>query len=179
MFNLFKKKEAEIKITDKIWMTEAAKFQSMLEEWKKDNSIVFIFWFDETLRSVTSFLSKETIEPVSLLTIRETSAATISGKTIVFAEHYPLQEKETELFEKLKLEKVQVWSALDEPLFKHFGGDKIVEMMKQLGMKENECVENKMLSKAVKNAQEKIEKKVLAEQFAPSQKDWLEKNLAS
>lgn len=177
MFNLFKKKEESIKLIDKIWMTEAAKFQSMIDEWKKDNTIAFIFWFDDSLRMAESFLSKETIEPIPLLTIRESSTATIAGKKIVFAEHHPLQQKEHELFEKLNLTKAEIWSALDEPLFKHFGGEKIVQLMKQLGMKENEAVENKMLTKAVQNAQAKIEKKVLAEQFSTSQKDWIEKNL--
>ena len=54
MFDLFKKKEPTTKIIDKVWMEEAVKFQSLVEEWKKDNTIIYIFWFDETLRNAAS-----------------------------------------------------------------------------------------------------------------------------
>jgi preprotein translocase subunit SecA len=79
----------------------------------------------------------------------------------------------------LNLQDVQVWSALDEPLFKHFGSDKIIQMMKQLGMKEDVAIEHNMISKAIQNAQEKISKKVLIDQAASSQEEWLKKNWAS
>ena len=175
MFNLFKKKDPSLKIIDKVWMTETAKFQSMVDAWTKDNTISFVFWFDDTLQEATNFFSKQITASVPFLTARE--ANNHSDKKIIFAEHYPLQQKEKDLYEKLNLEEVQIWSSLDEPLFKHFGGDKIVAMMKQLGMKESESVEHKMLGKSVLNAQEKIAQKVQFEQSARSQKDWLEKNL--
>ena len=159
MFDLFKKKEATTKIIDKVWLEEAIKFQSLVEEWKKDNTIIYIFWFDETLRNAASFFAKEITKPAQLLTARKASSAFLKDKNIIFAEHYPLQQKEKELYKKLNLEKVNVWSALDEPLFQIFGSEKIIQLMKQLGMKENESVQHTMLSKAIQNAQEKIEKK--------------------
>ena len=177
MFNLFKKKESTVNIIDKIWMTEAVKLQAFVDEWKKDNNIVYIFWFDDTFRKAESIFAKETTETPPLLTTREATTSTLKDKNIIFAEHYPLQQKEKELYQKLGLTTVQVWSALNEPLFLHFGGEKILQLMKQSGMAETEAVEHKMLSKSIQNAQEKIETKVLAEQNAHSQKDWIEKNL--
>jgi preprotein translocase subunit SecA len=70
-----------------------------------------------------------------------------------------LQQKENEFFQKLNLQEAEIWSALDEPLFKHFGSEKIIQMMKQLGMKENEAIENTMISKAILSIQAKISKK--------------------
>jgi hypothetical protein len=177
MFNLFKKKEDSPKIIDKVWMTGAAKLQAFVEEWKKDNTIFYVFWFDETLRNTEFFFSKEVPAQAPFITAREATAHSLAGKTVIFAEHYPLHEKEKELFQKLSLGQVQIWSSLDEPLFKHFGGEKIVQLMKQLGVKDNEAIEHKMISKAVQNAQEKIQKKVIVEQTTYSQKDWIEKNL--
>jgi len=49
--------------------------------------------------------------------------------------------------------------------------------MQQLGMKEDEIIEHKMISNAIRKAQDKIEKKLLMEQTAHSQEDWLIKNL--
>ena len=87
-----------------------------------------------------------------------------------------MQQKESEFFQKIKLQEVEIWSALDEPLFKHFGSEKIIQMMKQLGMKENESIENAMISKAISSVQEKISKKMIIDQMGQSQNDWLQRN---
>ncbi len=158
-------------------MSEAAKLEAFPAEWKKNDAIIYVFWFDETLHRVASLFEQQSLPATSLVTARETAAIHLNGKTIIFAEHYPLKEKETALFQKLNLQEVVIWSALDEPLFKHFGGDKIIQLMKQLGMKETEAIQHNMISKAIHSAQEKIAKKVTFEQSAGSQADWLKNNL--
>lgn len=177
MFNLFKKKDKEVKITDKIIIDEKAKLAALFAAWEADKNTVFVFWFDSTLREAESFFAARTSETITMMMARETAVQHISDRPVLFAEHYPLHSKEEELYEKLKLESVTVYSALAEPLFKRFGADKIIQLMKQLGMKEDELIEHKMISKSIRNAQEKIEKKTVAEQTALSQMDWLEKNL--
>jgi preprotein translocase subunit SecA len=77
------------------------------------------------------------------------------------------------------LDEVRVLSALDEPLFKRFGSDKIIQMMKQMGMSEKQSIEHDMISKAIQNAQDKIDHKIDIEQSARSQNDWLVRNLPS
>jgi hypothetical protein len=176
MFGLFKKKEAIIQVKDKVWMTGGAKLQAFINEWKKTPKIIFIFWFDESLRQAESFFAGQATTVPVLLTARETITFHLAGKKIILAEHYPLQQKENELFQKLNLQEVKIWSALDEPLFKHFGSEKIIHMMKQLGMKEDEAIEHPMISKAIHNAQEKISKKIIIDQASHSQNDWLQKN---
>lgn len=176
MFGLFKKKEQSLKIIDRIWMSESYKLKAFAEEWKKNRETVFIFWFDETLRAVETEMAKEITDPPLLFMARAVTAPQLAGKPVVFAEHYPLPQKENELFERLGLKEVRVWSALNEPLFHRFGGEKIIQMMKAMGMKEEEPVEHAMISKAIRNAQEKIEKKLELEQTAHSQEDWLQKN---
>ncbi|HEX7904376.1 MAG TPA: hypothetical protein VF487_10885 [Chitinophagaceae bacterium] len=177
MFNLFKKKEAGTRVTDRIWMNENAKLESFTKEWRKNNDILYISWFEDTYAKIESLFIQENIQANCLAMTRELSPSIITGKTIVFAEHYPLHEKENAIYQKLNLQQVIVWSALDEPLFKHFGGDKIIAMMKQLGMSEDAAIEHVMISKAIQNAQEKIAKKVTTEQAARSQTDWLQRNL--
>jgi hypothetical protein len=176
MFGLFKKKEATIKVKDKVWMTGEAKLKAFMNEWKKNPEIIFIFWFDESLRQAESFFPRQSNTVPVLLTARETNAFRLQDKKIILAEHYPLQQKENDFFQKLNLQEVEIWSALDEPLFKHFGSEKIIQMMKQLGMKEDEPIEHSMISKAIYNAQEKISKKMIIDQAAQSQNDWLQKN---
>jgi len=177
MFGLFKKKEAGVTIIDKVVIDEKAKLQLLFSQWNNDKNIAFIFWFDESVQEAESFFATLTNEPITILTAREAATPQLAGKTPVFAEHYPLRSKEKELYAKLGLSTVYVFSSLREPLFQKFGGDKIVELMQKLGMKDDEIIEHKMISKAVQQAQEKIEKKITFEQGASSQADWMKKNL--
>ncbi|MEO5562997.1 MAG: hypothetical protein ABIR18_06165, partial [Chitinophagaceae bacterium] len=173
----FKSKEAGPKIIDTIWMTRAAKWNGIIQSWKKDPSIIILCWFDGTLQELQSIFSKETTADVSLLIASHVHTSQLAGKKVIAAEHYPLRKKEQELYQKLDLPEVIIHSALDEPLFDRFGGSKIVQMMKQLGMKEQDSVQHKMITQSIVNAQEKIEKKLGTEHLANSQEEWMAKNL--
>ncbi len=176
MFNIFKKKEPAIKVIDKVVISEPAKLKAMLSQWKDDNNIVFIFWFDESLQQAEIFFTGQTSEAVSLLSAREAVTTHLAGKTLVFAEHHPLRSKEEVLYGKMNLQTVQVYSSLKEPLLQRFGSDKIILLMQKLGMKEDEIIEHAMVSKSIRKAQENIEKKVVVDQTASSQAEWLQKN---
>ena len=173
MFN-FSKNKNQAKVRDIIWVSSQAKWKGLEELWKKDPTTVFVFWFDETLDEAKNKIINEKIE---FSTAREVNHHLIPVRPVVFAEHYPLQKKEQELFQQLQLKEVKILSALDEPLFKRFGADKIVGMLKQMGMNENDPLENQMITNAIKNAQQKLEKQLFVEHSAPSQQSWLEKNL--
>ncbi len=177
MFNLFKKKEGFVKVKDIIWMNSEAKWNGVADLWKKDENTIFIFWFDESLRKAQEVLSQQITGNINLITAREIRLQHVENKPVVFAEHYPLKKKEEELFQNLHLEEVKILSSLDEPLFKRFGSDKIIQLMKQMGTGERQSIENNLITKAIHNAQEKMESKVSFEQSAHSQGDWLEKNL--
>jgi len=175
MFNFFKKKAPEIKIIDNVYMSAAAKFKAMLTQWSAANDTAFVFWFEDSLRDAATFFAAQTTSPVALLNTREATGQ-LAGMTPVFAEHYPVRSKELELFGKMNLSSVQVLSSLDEPVFQQFGADKIIQVMQQLGMKEEESIEHKMVTNAIQKMQEKLEKKIVIDQSARSQAEWLQKN---
>lgn len=177
MFDFFRKKEDTVKVIDKIWMTESGKWKGILGLWKTDPEIVIICWFNETRHRIETLFARETASTVSLFITKEVHGAQLTGKNIIFAEHHPLRKKEQEIFLQWHLGKAIVHSALDEPLFRHFGGEKIVDMMKKLGMQDDSMIEHKMISNAIVNAQEKIEDKCLADHAASSQAEWMERNL--
>jgi len=178
MFNLFRKKESLVKVKDIIWVSSEAKWKAVIELWKKSENTVFVFWFDESLQRASEILSQQITGNINLVTAKEIHYHDVTNKPVVFAEHYPLKKKEEELFQSLHLEEVKILSALDEPLFKRFGSDKILKLIQQMGMDEKQSIENILITKAILNAQEKMESKVTLEQSAHSQGDWLEKNLA-
>ena len=177
MFNFSKNKKPETKVKYIIWISSEAKWRGLEELWKKDPNIVFVFWFDETLDEAKSNIDPIIIDKIQFALAREVNHHLVPNRPVIFTEHYPLQKKEQELFQQLQLKEVKVLSALDEPLFKKFGADKIVQLVKQMGMGENDPLENQMISNAIKNAQQKLEKQVIIDHSAPSQRNWLEKNL--
>lgn len=47
--------------------------------------------------------------------------------------------------------------ALEDDLIRLFGGDRVQSIMEKMGMEEGECIEHPLLSKAIENAQKKVE----------------------
>lgn len=141
---------------------------------KLNNSCIFIVWFEETHKTLSAIVGEERI-----LRAQQAESHMLSGNMIVFAEHHPLARKETALFKSLQLNEVPVLSSLDEPFFMRFGGERTLEIMKKLGMNEDEVIGSGLITKSIRNAQQKIEKHVTVEREAHSQQEWLTLNLPS
>lgn len=169
---LFRSSEPEVKISDKVWMSAEAKFRACNALVAANPNCVFVCWFSETYKTLNTFLPDG-----NLLMAEQVPSALLENKMLVFAEHHPLLRKEMTLFKQVTLKEVPVLSALDEPLFMRFGGERTVDLMKKLGMKEDEVIGSGLITKALRNAQLKIEKQVIAEQAAASQHEWFERNL--
>ena len=97
----------------------------------------------------------------------------------MFAEHYPLPAKELELVKDWQLTNIIVFSAMDEPLFKYFGSDKMIPLIKLFGMKESEAIEHSYVTASIIKGQGKIANKVITEQIADSQGEWMIKNMGA
>ncbi|HMV07900.1 MAG TPA: hypothetical protein PK325_03605 [Cyclobacteriaceae bacterium] len=168
---LFKNNEPATKVIDKVWMSANARFNACIAMARANSACVFICWFPETYEKLQQSLPEE-----QLVLADRASAHTFEGRMIVFAEHHPLGRKEAALFKTLNLHEAPVLSSLDEPLFMRFGGDRTIEIMKKLGMKEDEVVGSDLITRALRNAQRKIEEKVVAEREARSQQEWFNLN---
>jgi preprotein translocase subunit SecA len=68
-------------------------------------------------------------------------------------------------------------TSLSDALMMHFGGDRLRDLMKQLGMEEQECISHPAISRAIRNAQEKIAKQVQLEVRTMSPEEWFKYNL--
>jgi len=98
----------------------------------------------------------------------------------LFIGHYPLPAKENKILEKLSSypsAEITFCSSIDDPSFEPFGADRIVAILDQLGLKEDECIEHSMVSKAMANAREKIASMVKHEVVAKSEGEWFLKNM--
>jgi len=179
-FNLFGKKEEDQPngiFTDKTYVSTSAKMNACLDMAKKDAATVFITWFPETTHKFKAFFAQHGLPENRILEARQMHSAMIQDKTAVFAEHYPLHGKEMELIKNWSQDHFIVFSAMDEPLFKHFGSEKMIPLMKLLGMKEEESIEHPLVSKSIIKGQDKIAARVNFESTANSQAEWMVKNI--
>ena len=180
LFNLFGKKDAagdNHVFVDRAYVTIAAKMNACAELARKEPNHVFICWFADTAAKFKEFFRQQGLDESRVTEAHHLHASKLLNKIPVFVEHHPLHAKELELIKNWDAEKIVVYSAMDEPLFKHFGSDKLIPLMKMLGMKEDEVIEHSMVSKSIIKGQEKIAELVSLEQSANSQEDWMRKNL--
>lgn len=179
LLNLFGKKDEEAPesiFTDKTYMTTAAKTNACIALAKTQPNTIFICWFAETLRHFREAFTQAGIDALKIMDAKQVHSAMLQNNTPVFTEHYPLHAKELALVEHWPAQKIAVYSAMDEPLFKHLGSEKMLPMMKLLGMKEDEVIEHSLVTKSIIKGQAKIAAAVTLEQPAQSQGEWLEKN---
>ena len=59
---------------------------------------------------------------------------------------------------------------------KTFGGEWVQNILRNLGMTEEDAIESKLLSRRIRKAQQKIEGKALGSADAESAAQWLEKH---
>ena len=180
LFNLFGKRDADEDnhvFTDRAYASTAAKMKACADLAKEKPDTIFICWFSKTLEAFKSYFKLQELDEERVIEARHVHTSKIQGKVPVFAEHYPLHQKETDLIKNWSGEKITVYSALDEPLFKHFGSGKLIPLMKMMGMKEDEVIEHNMVTKSIIKGQEKIAEQVTQEQSATSQEEWMQKNV--
>lgn len=99
---------------------------------------------------------------------------------IAFTEHYPMPEKDSEIISKIasafEYPSISFYLSLEDPLLTMFNSGKIMELMKRMGMDENEAIEHRMISGAIVNAQKKLAKKVRFEQHYDDEEAWYRMN---
>lgn len=180
LLNLFGSKEEEKEdriFKDRVYMGSEAKMNACVQLAKEQPATLFIAWFSGTAKKYKAFFVEKGLDENSIIEARLIRAAQLQTHTPVFVEHYPLHAKELALLDKWNLKNIIVYSAMDEPLFKHFGSDKMVPLIKLLGMKESESIEHSYVTESIIKGQKKIADKVIVEQSASSQDEWMERNL--
>ena len=179
--NLFGRKDEEKNeshlFRDRTYMTSDAKLKACADLAKKDERFVFIAWFSDTAKKFRDFFAQHGINENRITEAGKLHASQLIAHTPVFVEHYPLHSKEEALVQNWEHKDVLVYSALDEPLFRHFGSEKVIPMMKIMGMKESEAIDHPMVTKSILSGQQKLAGQVIIEQPAASQSEWMLRNI--
>lgn len=172
-----KNKGPEAKLRDRVLVTQAGKEKAILNLVQADPSIRLVYWFRETGQHYRQLLEAAGLSSAAVTDARTIRVDEATAAKIVFIERYPLAEKETEVMALWPDHAYPAYSSLDEPLFLHFGSDRIAGVMKSLGMKEDEVVEHSMITQSLARGQEKIAGQVSFDQGANSQSEWMRKHI--
>lgn len=171
-------------------MTEA------LQSITKNEKPVILCWFDDRKKSLVEFLEKYN---VPFLSVEESSQLSeektvflmnalapfntpLKAKSIrlIADGHYPLVDVENKAIEKItpaeSRTSVLFCQSLDDELFISFGGEKLVSLLDNLGLKEEESLEHAMITKSIERAREKLSATVTFEVRTQNEHDWFSKN---
>ncbi|CAN5483936.1 hypothetical protein BH11BAC5_BH11BAC5_52010 [soil metagenome] len=178
--NLFGKKdttESTAIFKDKVYLHSTGKIVACLQLAKASPDCIFIAWFAETATTFVKFFNQYGFDEKRIVLAEKMDPGLLQNHHPVFIEHYPLNAKELALVADWQLTGIPVFSAMDEPLFKHFGSDKMVPLIKLLGFKESEAIEHSYVTESIIKGQNKIAAKVLVEQPTHSQAAWMAQNM--
>ncbi len=182
LFNLFGKKEGNETPTlfkDKVYINSTGKMDACLQRAKELPNAYFIAWFKETASFYKTFFTQNGIDENRITEAHLVDKMQFQNREPIFLEHHPLHAKEEAVVNDWQHVSMWVFSAMDEPLFKHFGSDKMIPLIKLFGMKESEAIEHSYVTESIIKGQHKIAAKVLVEQPANSQAEWMEKNMSA
>ncbi|MBN2727954.1 MAG: hypothetical protein JXR53_01915 [Bacteroidales bacterium] len=191
-----RKKKHKVQYQDYIWMTAEMKTNKLLALADDDKPVLIVSSFDKTLKHLQtlkpSFKILESLSDTDnnsgpwLLNSKKILEAPISqpiysGEVhIAFTEHYPMPDKDHEIISKIasafEHPSISFYLSLEDPLLTMFNSGKIMELMKRMGMDENDNIEHRMISSAIVNAQKKLAKKVRLEQYYDDEETWYRMN---
>jgi hypothetical protein len=182
-FGLFGKKENNTfhkKFTNFIYASDIAKQKGIIQFALANSDAIFIAWFTNTAVSFKKQFLANNINEDRIVEAKSFSAAKYNSVKIVFLEHFPLRAKEERLVQNCMQEEFVFYNALTEPIFQYFGGDRIIELMRKMGYKDDETIQHNMIDNSLLKAQKKIAERVQFESNTwASQSDWMLVNVGS
>jgi hypothetical protein len=180
--NLFGKKEPEL-LRAKVMSTRTALNTHIASEVNSGKVLTILFFASsqENILQLTSENHRENVVHAEQLSNASTQArirtfVSIAGNTVVFGERFPLSPQEQQLAKQLEQLGVAMpilaYAALDDSFFIQFGGERIANLMKSMGMDDREFIEHPMIQSAIKNAQTKLTQKVSITSRTKSPEEW-------
>jgi len=182
-------------VSDRIWMTQQAKFNSIRNELKDrseagSTAILLIAHFADTLEPLNLMVAECQVDAPSMATLADRLSLEIAARfhlseaatlDLIVAERHPLwavDDKVRQFAEGLPCRcRLTYHLSLEDPLLKRFAGKWVANTLEALGMSEYEALESNMVSRRVQQAQKKIQTQAIGNTTAGSAAEWLEKNM--
>lgn len=201
----FSKKSVTATVPNKIWKTKEQCLRGVgtaaMQRQLAKGTVVVIAFFEDEVQKCADFFSVNNI-PFQLIAVQNGSAFSVgeinvclsydilsspqllnaaqSPTLFVFLGHYPIASTEVALLEKLPLKdgNAAFYLSMEDEFLKVFGMEKMIGLMEQLGLKDDESVEHRFVDKAIVNAQKKLAEKK-SDFRCRSEAEWFQRNIHS
>jgi preprotein translocase subunit SecA len=184
---------------DVIWVSEEAKLAGIRHEIEKASTremplaaIFVVAHFNKCLQALDGLGDRvSTYLPVRKCLAKEIGAATLSSTTtaggqgieIIVAERHPHAKYDEQLLtfagELPYPCRLTYHLSFDDALLRVFGSEGTLDTLRRLGMKNDESIRSKMVSRRLQTAQKKVAKAAWSDLPAESADQWFELNAPS
>jgi hypothetical protein len=181
---------------DRIWLTKQAKFAAIQREVAQaladphgPDAVFVVAHFQDCLDELRSLVAAAGFDEERVLVIlaetlkgRTTGTASDESRRVLFivGERHLLSSHDDALVEFARSRSWQYrlvqHVSLEDPLLKVFAGEWVEKVLRQLGMKEDESIESRMVARRIRAAQEKFERRATGDVRAQTAQEWLERN---
>ncbi len=175
MFNFFKKNKVSVVVRDFCFLTEEYKLKALSALALEEPQTVFLCWFSQTQKLLASHFEANNLSYERVLLLQGGTYSKIGQRKLILAEHHPNLQVEEDFYTQMNLTTADYYNSLTEPIFKKAGADKIIDLMKKMGMKDDEAIQHTMISKSIRNLQEKMASSLDGFINASSQEEWIRK----
>jgi hypothetical protein len=176
MFNLFKKKIGKLEVVDICFISDDAKLTALVNLAKQDGTCIFLCWFSETKILLEEKFASEAISPNRVQFAERQIISQFTNERKVMVEHHPNLNKEKQFFEKLNDKRIQVYNSLNEAIFLSGNVASIIDLLRKMGISDDNPIEHSMITASIKKVQEKFENVTSDFINANSQGEWIRKN---
>lgn len=181
-------------IPDHMWITTEAKFAGMIKEAQERSrsetvAILLVAHFPDVLARLEDIAKQYAWEVPCKAVLASSLNADLATSLslnesaiidIIVGERHPLPSVDDHL-EKFADElpcrcRFSHHISLDDAVMRMFAGDWVSNMLRKMGMTEDQAIESQMISRRIRRAQQKIEGRAFGSLDAESAATWLEKN---
>jgi hypothetical protein len=156
---LFRKKEKVPEIIDYVWISREAKLMGLLQFHREQPEKRLVAWSEQTKTQVQEFFTQQTGQSPEILRATKMLPSRMEGQSFLFLEHHLFYSKEIQLLRSWNVQKVLFLNAIDDPVFHSIDSDRILHLLKTMGIKEDEYLQHRMITASIQRAQKSGEKK--------------------
>lgn len=193
LFGSKKRTNVEV-VSDRIWLTTDAKFAGLAKEAEERSmsetvAILLVAHFPDVLARLEELANRRTwcvpLQAVPATNLDTDLAASLTLDEsaiidIIVGERHPLPSVDDGLeafADELPCRcRFSHHLSLEDAVMEIFGGEWVQNVLRNLGMSEDEAIESNMVSRRIRQAQQKIEGRAFGSSDADSAAAWLEKN---
>lgn len=181
--------------TNRIWLTKNAKYQGMANEIAEfladldhPSALFVVAHFPDCLDELEALVATRRFYDDRLYITLAEDLPKVSRRVgdgsgdalLIVGEKHPLRSHDDQILDCARSLnggfEVIFHVSLEDTIMRRFAGEWVIGTLRQLGMKEDEMIQNPMVSRQLSQAQDKIARRAFGDSRAKSAEEWFQAN---